>query len=750
MAERTMYELLLSLQGTADPSLQNAFNKAKAEMLRLEQATKKMNTALGGISTTSRTSAQSMMTHFGSAARSMVVHARTIGAAWAKAGAQIRSAMHPVTGPLHSLGHVTGIGAGLGAVGAAFGAEELGRSAWEVHASRETARVGLETILKNRGMGGQTKAFEDMILRLTSDETKTDYGVALKAAQLMMNSGKIGSAEEVHTFLTQMAALGGTSEANQKGMMAISKMLAEGRIEGRHMNELISDLPSIPWFADIAKVMGLKGGTAEMRKKMATPGTTIDSDVIQKVLAMETGPGGKLFGMNAALMASPEGLQSRMGARWKILEDTLGKIESDAVVPLLTRITGDIDVEKLSHALDAAADASERFGKEISSAYGVLKSSGALSETGRLLGDIAGKMGAAFGVNGSNSVEVMTSAWNKMNDALRWINDHFKDIVGWMKLAIESWIAIQAWKIGSGIVSAIGTLGGALIGLKGAAAGAKVEMSGLAAAEEAASFGLGGLATLAALPVGSALMAKFLSDKYGLGKYFRGGSDIPQVPGTTGHTEDVWLKSDKLLDQVEKHLDPIDEGWKAIFKTIREGLTSFQNWDPSDLRNHVGHRQAVTPGYGLPQPGPNAQGFPTFQQYGTEGPSSNFHNGKQLTQDDSNVGIGGLIRQKYGLRDGDKVHIPGMGWRTINEKSSRVWGVEFFKDRPGSGKPIPERLKIDKVQKSDAPVINVSYAPTINGAGDTRGIATTLHSHSEELSRMLRDAIREDSRLSYA
>jgi hypothetical protein len=84
---------------------------------------------------------------------------------------------------------------------------------------------------------------------------------------------------------------------------------------------------------------------------------------------------------------------------------------------------------------------------------------------------------------------------------------------------------------------------------------------------------------------------------------------------------------------------------------------------------------------GLSDPGQTSAGFSTYEQYGTEGHSSNYGPaGNKLMQDDAHVGLGPKGMMQYGLRQGDRAHIPGKGWRQINESSARKNGIEFFKE----------------------------------------------------------------------
>ena len=172
-------------------------------------------------------------------------------------------------------------------------------------------------------------------------------------------------------------------------------------------------------------------------------------------------------------MQTSSGEQWRLAARWNTILDKIGAIESGAVTPLIARILGDTDVQKLSDFFNTGVDAAERMGKDFGSVYDKLSKTGQLSETSRLLGDIASQFGQAFGFKGQNTVETLTDAYKNMNGALKWVDEHFQSIANWSKIAFGSMLAINGIKFAAGFVGAVNTLATAFFGLRDAAVAAE-------------------------------------------------------------------------------------------------------------------------------------------------------------------------------------------------------------------------------------------------------------------------------------
>jgi hypothetical protein len=89
--------------------------------------------------------------------------------------------------------------------------------------------------------------------------------------------------------------------------------------------------------------------------------------------------------------------------------------------------------------------------------------------------------------------------------------------------------------------------------------------------------------------------------------------------------------------------------------------------------------------------------YKVFEQYPWEGHSSNYGpKGNRLTSG-CGVGVGKNICHSLQVRHGDWIHMPDVGWRQINESSSRGDGIEFFASYRDEYKGKHLRMEIDKV-----------------------------------------------------
>src|ERR1700688_3844927 len=355
MAEKTIYELQLLLAGKAEPSLKQIFDQAQKNLAGLTRSAGQMNEALKVMSRQGVSSAGALESSFARTATAARRYAGQVANALSEAGHKMHRALHPILGPLEKLGHFTGIGAGITAVGGVFAGEELARRGWDTHAQREQSRVLLDTVLQNRGLGGQSKAFNEMLLRFSCDRNNIDYNSAFQSTQMILNSGRFKGVNDVHKFLSEFADVGGTPEKSKMGIVAMSKMFSEGRIEGRHLQELASDLPQVAWYQEIAKLRNEDVG--QLRKDRSKKGATIAAGILFQVLDAVAGQGGSLRGHSKAQMQTSSGEQWRLQARWDTILDKIGAIESGAVTPLISRILSDTDVQKLSDFFNTGVDA---------------------------------------------------------------------------------------------------------------------------------------------------------------------------------------------------------------------------------------------------------------------------------------------------------------------------------------------------------------------------------------------------------
>jgi hypothetical protein len=93
----------------------------------------------------------------------------------------------------------------------------------------------------------------------------------------------------------------------------------------------------------------------------------------------------------------------------------------------------------------------------------------------------------------------------------------------------------------------------------------------------------------------------------------------------------------------------------------------------------------------------SGKSYKVFEQYPWEGHSSNYGPKGNRLSSGYGVGVGNEIRRSLQVRHGDWIHLPEIGWRQINESSSKSDGIEFFATYRDEYKGKHPRIAIDKV-----------------------------------------------------
>jgi hypothetical protein len=93
----------------------------------------------------------------------------------------------------------------------------------------------------------------------------------------------------------------------------------------------------------------------------------------------------------------------------------------------------------------------------------------------------------------------------------------------------------------------------------------------------------------------------------------------------------------------------------------------------------------------------SCKSYKVFEQYPWEGHSSNYGPKGNRLSSGYGVGVGKNIRHSLQVRHGDWIHLPEIGWRQINECSSKGDGIEFFATYRDEYKGKHPRIAIDKV-----------------------------------------------------
>jgi hypothetical protein len=93
----------------------------------------------------------------------------------------------------------------------------------------------------------------------------------------------------------------------------------------------------------------------------------------------------------------------------------------------------------------------------------------------------------------------------------------------------------------------------------------------------------------------------------------------------------------------------------------------------------------------------SGKSYKVFEQYPWEGHTSKYGPKGNRLKPGHGVGVGKNIRRSLQLRHGDWIHMPDIGWRQINESSSKKDGIEFFATHRNEYKGTHPRIAIDRV-----------------------------------------------------
>ena len=93
----------------------------------------------------------------------------------------------------------------------------------------------------------------------------------------------------------------------------------------------------------------------------------------------------------------------------------------------------------------------------------------------------------------------------------------------------------------------------------------------------------------------------------------------------------------------------------------------------------------------------SGKSYKVFEQYPWEGHSSKYGPKGNRLNSNYGVGVGRNISRSLRVWHGDWIHMPGIGWRQINEFCSKSNGIEFFASHRDQYKSKHPRVTIDMV-----------------------------------------------------
>ena len=181
-------------------------------------------------------------------------------------------------------GKTGGIGIGGMAAGAAvaYGAFNLGKDALQLAAEREKQKVNFQVMTGNRNTGN------DLLTKIVrmADVTPFESSDLIGSAKMLMQYGL--AVEKVMPALQKLGDISGADKEKMQSLtMAYGKVISEGKLNGRALEEMI--YAGYNPLNDIAKKTGIT--MAELRKQMEKG--AISSKMVEDAMTAATSAGGR-------------------------------------------------------------------------------------------------------------------------------------------------------------------------------------------------------------------------------------------------------------------------------------------------------------------------------------------------------------------------------------------------------------------------------------------------------------------------
>jgi hypothetical protein len=360
---RVVHAVDVEIEGHLDPSLAKAVGMTEAQFKRLESAAKTFNSLVSKITVPSSvvtatekidSSLGKMASHSDQAARRVEHNFHRIAEEAHKAGETIQKNLAGAFDRvLESAMHMTGIGGLIGGVGAAFAGEEFMRGAFEVRAERGVLQNQLRTLSESQGRGFLSSQIDTLLRNMEGRETAVRYEPLLETTNMMLSAApqRFQNIEQVHKMLSQLADVSRTPQAFAMVSQAFTRILAEGKVDAQHLNEMSIDTGFAfkKAMADALKVTPEQ--LSEMLKKHKIPGEK-QIEALMQSFDVLTGPGGPAYHHAEAQLAGLAGLQERFIGHWRDFQESFGMQLENFISPIAEKVFSILTPAALTHAFD--------------------------------------------------------------------------------------------------------------------------------------------------------------------------------------------------------------------------------------------------------------------------------------------------------------------------------------------------------------------------------------------------------------
>jgi tape measure domain-containing protein len=511
MAGRVVHAVDVEITGELDPSLAKAIGMTEAEFKRLISAQKTFNSLMSkmvapreAVNAANQigSAITKMETRSSEATRRMRENMEKVGEAGKKAAEKIQGSLAKAFDSIVEHGmHLTGIGGILGSIGGAFAGEEFIRGAFEVRAERGVLQNQLRSVTEAAGRGYLAPQIDTLLRNMEGRETPVRYKQLLETSNLLLAAApeRFKDVDAMHKMLGQLADVSRDPQAFQMVSQAFTRILAEGKVDAQHLNEMSQD-SGFAFREAMAKALKVTPEQlADLLKKHKLTGEQ-QIQALMTAFGELTGPGGAGYKHAEAQLQGLSGLQSMFIGHWEDFQESFGIQLENFLQPIADKVFKILTPGVLVNAFNQLTPYVKGFGAAVAQVVDNLQH-GQAAERLRAIGQAFSVMfGKMFGTSGfgkfyqdildpisgawRSQITASGKAWQDMisgqwtsavlnalgavRSTVEFIQQHFNTILGWAKgIAValtaakgvelfnkfaEAFKTIKALTIGAGVV----------------------------------------------------------------------------------------------------------------------------------------------------------------------------------------------------------------------------------------------------------------------------------------------------------
>jgi tape measure domain-containing protein len=455
---RVVHAVDVVIEGQLDPSLAKAVGMTDAELKRLASAAKTFNSLMGKMQANMPREALAASNAINTALNKVGIKSdevsRKVGRDFHRIGEEAKKSGEKVVKSLagafdriaEHAAHITGIGGIIGGIGGAIAGEEFLKGAFETRAERGVLQTQLRTLTEAAGRPQLAAGIDTLIRNMEGRETPVRYQPMLETANLLLAAApeRFQSVDQMHKMLGQLADVSRSPESFAMVSSAFTKILAEGKVDAQHLNEMSIDTGFAfrKAMSDALKVTPEQ--LSEMLKKHKLTGEQ-QIQGLMKAFDLIIGPGGPAYKHAEAQTEGLRGIQERFLGHWSDFQESFGVQLENFITPLADNVFRLLTPAALTHAFDGLTNFTKSMGTAIGETVARFQSSGIITKL-QQIGQTIGKMfGADFSkffetvyAPGIGKVEQMTKAGREWVDAVsgKWI-DNIKSALDMIQGAVS-------------------------------------------------------------------------------------------------------------------------------------------------------------------------------------------------------------------------------------------------------------------------------------------------------------------------